>query len=168
MTSSHRAAPAGGFLRALARWVPAALPAAVCLVAVASWSDAPEVEALACDADVIVWGRVARVDVEGAGGYGHRVSRIEPTAVLKGDVAGEILEQSPEALHGAHPAYARGEEVVAFLGTIANSDRYVTLGRRQGKLLVEDGVVTRVRLPVEEFLEQLSRALGDCPGPKHP
>lgn len=127
----------------------------------ASWTDAPSLDRMSCDADAIVWGRVVSVALDE--GESGRVSRIVPIQVLKGrDDSGAFLEQSPAALHGGHTRYRQGEEVIVFLKGSGTGGRYRTLGRAQGKLLVADGVVTRVAMPVDAFLARLGQALRAC------
>ncbi|HHT9119433.1 MAG TPA: hypothetical protein ACFYD3_02670 [Candidatus Hypogeohydataceae bacterium YC41] len=125
-------------------------------------------EELVREADLIVVGAVESVKSQKGGEMIFSLAKIRVKRVLKGKVPSEgwvtvefqggsvaeetlVVEDSPD--------YKPGEEVVAFLKKLSDSNKYTTVGLFQGKHLIKEGTVLPENLPLETFLEQIEALL---------
>lgn len=122
-------------------------------------------EKLVQDADVIIVGTVERVDSELADGKIVSFATVLVDMVVKdslksrqdkvvigfpGGIVGEIASEVEDS-----PNYQEYETVVAFLKSRTNSSYFVTVGDYQGKFLIEDNVVIRENILLDQFLERI-------------
>jgi hypothetical protein len=124
------------------------------------------IEQLSRDADAIVVGKVVAVTAERRGALIYSMARIKVEQAVKGNTLEEVTVESLGGRIGEQvlavsetTTYAAGERVVVFLRKAEKAEVYHTVGVRQGKLLVQDGMVTAHNLSLEALLRRVRAVL---------
>ena len=94
---------------------------------------------------------LVRSNIKEEPGQGHDRIVVKFPGGTVGDV-GMRVENSPD--------YKKGEEVVVFLKKVQDQSHFMTVGSSQGKFLVEDNVVVRENLPLEQFIGKVENIMG--------
>jgi hypothetical protein len=134
----------------------------------ANWADAMLVkvplEQLVKEADLIIVGRVESVKGQKREDWIFSLAELSVKEVLKGQMPpqGRVTVEFEGGQVGEEilmiedsPNYKPGEEVVAFLHKLPNSDRYVTVEMLQGKYQIKEGTVVEENLPLDTFLKEI-------------
>ncbi len=125
-------------------------------------------EQLARDADLIVVGTVEAVRSELWHGKIFSYATIAVNSTIKGELGqNEVVVRFPGGKVGDIgmkveniPDYKEGESIIAFLRRISNTPYFTTVGGFQGKFLIEDNMVVRENLSLDQFTARIENILG--------
>ena len=121
---------------------------------------------LVLGADLIVFGTILSVGpaskdyASPAGGSQHpeyslsSVAELEVKNAIKGESTPRHLSIKFSSGEDS-PNYKRGEHVVSFLKHDPDQKHYITVGMIQGKYLIREGVVERLNIPTNEFVNRI-------------
>ena len=122
-------------------------------------------EQLTRDADLIVVGKVESVTSQMINGKISSFATILVESKIKGELEpeqSEIVVSFPGGKVGDigmqvedSPNYKKDEEVVVFLKKIQGESYFFTVGSSQGKFIIDQGIVLRQNIPLEQFLARI-------------
>ena len=126
-------------------------------------------EQLTRDADLIVVGKVESVTSQMINGKISSFATLSVELKIKGELEpeqSEIVVSFPGGKVGDigmqvedSPNYKKDEEVVAFLKNVPGESHFSTVGSSQGKFIVDQGIVLRENIPLEQFLAKIKTIL---------
>ena len=129
-------------------------------------------EQLARDADLIVVGKVESVTSQMISGKIWSSATIAVESRIKGDEAGQgkVVVSFPGGKVGDigmqvedSPNYKKDEEVVVFLKKMQGESHFLTAGSSQGKFIIDQGIVLRENIPLEQFRDRIETILETRP-----
>ena len=122
-------------------------------------------EQLTRDADLILVGKVESVTSQMTDGKIFSLATISVESKIKGELEPEqsiIVVSFPGGKVGDigmkvedSPNYQKDEEVVVFLKKMQGESHFFTVGSSQGKFIIDQGVVLRENLPLEQFISRV-------------
>ena len=130
-------------------------------------------EQLTRDADLIVVGKVESVTSQMINGKIFSFATIAVESRIKGELEpeqSEIVVSFPGGKVGDigmqvedSPNYKKDEEVVVFLKKMQGESHFLTAGSSQGKFIIDQGIVLRENIPLEQFRDRIETILETRP-----
>jgi hypothetical protein len=130
-------------------------------------------EQLTHDADLILVGKVESVTSQMIKGKIFSFATVAVNSTIKGELEPEqskVMVKFPGGKVGNigmkvedSPHYKKDEEVVVFLKKIPGESHYMTAGSSQGKFIVDEGIVLRENMPLEQFLARIEGIMESGP-----